>query len=195
MTTLCALPDMPIRSGEQKHFCLLLFARPLAPGYRVRCLLCVERCRGMWVSGWRLSGGNSHFQLHHCCPGKAVNMRNVCPSVSRRSCGCIPLDCSTLDVKGNWCGKQKANLLTFLWLLYVPPGLTYTVPMFCPHIVFMCFVWISEQTAIISLYSINWLVCVNEMECVYCAVRTGCLCTIQFNCERPCLLVPFCCSF
>ena len=26
---------------------------------------------------------------------------------------------------------------------------------FCPHSVFMCFVWISEQTAIISLYSIN----------------------------------------
>ena len=29
---------------------------------------------------------------------------------------------------------------------------------FCPHTVFMCFIWISEQTAIISLYSINWLV-------------------------------------
>jgi predicted GNAT family N-acyltransferase len=36
----------------------------------------------------------------------------------------------------------------------------------------MCFVWISEQTAIISLYSINWLVFVTETECVYCAVRT-----------------------
>jgi hypothetical protein len=29
---------------------------------------------------------------------------------------------------------------------------------FCPHSVFMCFVWVWEQTAIISLYSINWLV-------------------------------------
>ena len=28
---------------------------------------------------------------------------------------------------------------------------------FFPHSVFMCFVWISEQIAIISLYSINWL--------------------------------------
>ena len=37
----------------------------------------------------------------------------------------------------------------------------------------MCFVWISEQTAIISLYSINWLVCITETECVYCAVRTA----------------------
>ena len=39
--------------------------------------------------------------------------------------------------------------------------------------VFMCFVWIWEQTAIISLYNINWLVCITETECVYCAVRTG----------------------
>ena len=34
----------------------------------------------------------------------------------------------------------------------------------------MCFVWNSEQTAIISLYSINWLVFVTETQCVYCAV-------------------------
>jgi hypothetical protein len=57
--------------------------------------------------------------------------------------------------------------------LYVPPGLTFTNSTFCPHSVFMCFVWISEQTSIISLYSINWLVCITETECVYCAVWTG----------------------
>ena len=43
---------------------------------------------------------------------------------------------------------------------------------FCPHSVFMCFVWIWEQTAIISLYSINWLVFITETKCVYCSVRT-----------------------
>ena len=36
----------------------------------------------------------------------------------------------------------------------------------------MCFVWISEQKAIISLYNINWLVSITETECIYCAVRT-----------------------
>ena len=46
---------------------------------------------------------------------------------------------------------------------------------FCPHSVFMCFVWIWEQTAIISLYSINCLIFITEKECVYCAVRTGSL--------------------
>jgi len=43
---------------------------------------------------------------------------------------------------------------------------------FCPHSVFMCFVWIWEQTAIISLYKIVWLVFITETECVYCAVRS-----------------------
>jgi len=52
-------------------------------------------------------------------------------------------------------------------------SLTSNNSTFCPHSVFMCFVWISEQTAIISLYSINWLVCITETQCVYCAVRTG----------------------
>jgi hypothetical protein len=46
---------------------------------------------------------------------------------------------------------------TFQRSLYVPPGLAFNGSTFCPHSVFMCFVWISEQTAIISLYSINWL--------------------------------------
>jgi hypothetical protein len=34
-------------------------------------------------------------------------------------------------------------------------SLTFSNSAFCPHSVFMCFVWISEQTAINSLYSIN----------------------------------------
>ena len=45
----------------------------------------------------------------------------------------------------------------------------------------MCFVWIWEQTAIISLYNINWLVCITETECVYWAVRTGYLNTMKVN--------------
>jgi len=52
-----------------------------------------------------------------------------------------------------------------------PPGSatassTFSNSTFCPHSVFMCFVWISEQTAIISLHSINWLVCITEMVCL-----------------------------
>ena len=61
-----------------------------------------------------------------------------------------------------------------------PSGVTaFSKSPFCPHTVFMCFVWIWEQTAIISLYSINWLVCITKMESVYCAVRTGSLNTVE----------------
>ena len=61
------------------------------------------------------------------------------------------------------------------WSLYLPTGLTFNNSTVSPHSVFMCFVWIWEQTAIISLYSINWLVFITETGSVYCAVRTGCL--------------------
>ena len=39
--------------------------------------------------------------------------------------------------------------------------------------VFMCSAWIWEQTAVISVYSINRLRFITETESVYCAVRTG----------------------
>jgi len=58
-------------------------------------------------------------------------------------------------------------------------SLTFTNSMFCPHSVFVCFVWTSEQTAIISLYNINWLASITETESVYCAVRTGYLYRVQ----------------
>jgi len=44
----------------------------------------------------------------------------------------------------------------------------YVLPTQCVYV----FVWISEQTAIISLYSINWLVFITETGCVYCATQS-----------------------
>jgi len=41
------------------------------------------------------------------------------------------------------------------------------------HAVFMCFVFIWEQTATCATYGINWLVFITEMKSVYSAVRTG----------------------
>jgi len=58
-------------------------------------------------------------------------------------------------------------------------SLTFNISTLCPHSVFMCFVWISEQTAIISLYNINWLVFIPQAVCVYCAVRTQSSCIIS----------------
>ena len=79
-------------------------------------------------------------------------------------------------------GVESLITIEVQWSLYVPPGLTHTNSMFCPHSAFMCFVRIWEQTAIISLYSINWLVFITETEGVYWAIRTGCLYIIQVMC-------------
>jgi len=82
-----------------------------------------------------------------------------------------------------WClhvtGKRTTSQKIAVSLLSSP---VVTIRTFCPRSVFMCFVWICEQTAIISLYSINWLVCITETESVYCAVRTGSLYIIQVMC-------------
>ena len=51
-------------------------------------------------------------------------------------------------------------------------SLTFNNFTFCPHSVFMCFVWISEQTAIISLYNNDGLFAALlrdvEKECLMC---------------------------
>ena len=62
------------------------------------------------------------------------------------------------------------------WLLFITEtecvycavrtGYLYTILRSAPYSVFMCFVWISEQTAVISLYSINWLLFRTETECL-----------------------------
>jgi len=41
------------------------------------------------------------------------------------------------------------------------------------HTVFVCFVFIREQTTICATYSIKWLVFATEMKSVYSAIRTG----------------------
>jgi hypothetical protein len=45
---------------------------------------------------------------------------------------------------------------------YMYSSLTFNSSTVCPHSVLMCFVWISEQTVIIFLSNINWLVFILE---------------------------------
>jgi hypothetical protein len=53
------------------------------------------------------------------------------------------------------------------------PGLAFrSNSTFCPHIVFMCSMWICKQATIVSLYSINCLVFIAKYESVFCAIRT-----------------------
>ena len=43
------------------------------------------------------------------------------------------------------------------------------------------FLWTWEQAAIIYLYSINWLVFITEVVCVYCAARVEYVNVVEFN--------------
>jgi hypothetical protein len=54
--------------------------------------------------------------------------------------------------------------------LYVLP--TQCIYVFCVDL---------RKTAIISLYNINWLVCITKTECVYCAVRTVFMCFVWIS--------------
>jgi hypothetical protein len=45
----------------------------------------------------------------------------------------------------------------------------------------MCFIWISKQTAVISLYGINWLVFVTQTKRVSYAVRIESLIHVTFR--------------
>jgi hypothetical protein len=93
-----------------------------------------------------------------------------------------------------WCERAKShqiaksdafsthiNLSKARWLLHVLRSLLFKHSTSCPNNVCMSFMCIWEQIAIISLYSINWLVFITETECVYCAVGTEPLNTIQVN--------------
>ena len=77
-----------------------------------------------------------------------------------------------------WCNLRTFRMKPLITNNYVspfvPPALTFRNSTFCPRSVFVCSIWISEQLfpyTIISLYRINWLVCINQVQCVYCAVR------------------------
>ena len=72
--------------------------------------------------------------------------------------------------EGRRYGAMRCELLKGYWFVYRPRRFVCNNSTFCPHSVFMCFVWIWEQTAIISLYRIDWLVFITETECVYCVV-------------------------
>jgi hypothetical protein len=54
------------------------------------------------------------------------------------------------------------GLLNYFFPLFPLLRPLFTVA-FCPHSVFVCFVWIWEYTAIISLYNINWLVFITDL--------------------------------
>jgi hypothetical protein len=102
------------------------------------------------------------------------------PTRSLFCSGFEPLFFCSYGVRSLWFTRRLSFLVNFLKAASYFM-LNIKLPTFCPHSLFMCFVWISEQTMIIFPYSINWLVFITETECVYCAVRAGFLNIILVN--------------
>ena len=143
-------------------------------------------------------GTDEHDQAN-CCISKfceCTNNSTFCPHSVFMCFVCISEQTATISLYSiNWlvfvtetecvycavrtgCSKVIQSSGHYMYCTVViicTTSLTFNNSTFCPHSVFMCFVWISEQTAIISLYSISWLVCITETQCFYCAVRTDCL--------------------
>jgi hypothetical protein len=73
------------------------------------------------------------------------------------------------------CGEESTSftqLSNAQWLLYLPTCSSKNST-FCPHNLFISFLCLAEQTAIIFVYSGNWLNFINDMEYVYGAVGFG----------------------
>jgi len=92
---------------------------------------------------------------------------------------------------GHYTYRNVVTIRTAQWSLYVPHSGYYTYRTVVTIRTTSCNiqqfyvlptqlylrVLCGSQTAIISLYSIDELVCITDTECVYCAVRTGSLYT------------------
>ena len=126
-------------------------------------------------------------QSHHTDYLRKENFRRTDGCGKKYSCDCdwLTSQCieravqtGTLLQIGGFCGLGvellrfwQCGYLALHWLLTVRSPVvtictassTFHNSTFCPHTVIMCFVWISEQTAIISLYNINWLVFITEI--------------------------------
>jgi hypothetical protein len=108
-----------------------------------------------------------------------VILRNICNcssnygvSYSKTSTAGICL--LTCVVK--WLGPSRnvhQRTTVIKWSLYVPPSLTFTNSTFCPHSCIYVFCVDLRTNSDYVLYSINWLVFITELECVYCAVRSS----------------------
>jgi len=96
--------------------------------------------------------------------GLTFNNSTFCPH------SCVYVFCVDMRTNSNYFPVQ--HKLTGIYnrdlTLYSPvvtictAGLTFNNSTFCPHSCIYVFVWIWEQTAIISLYNLNWLVYITR---------------------------------
>ena len=124
-----------------------------------------------WWVGWP-SASQEGIRYMHWVTGSVnrVSLWLCCEHYSVLI-GCLQADRYNNHKKAINTSKLSGHYMYRPVVTMCTTSLTLINSSFCPLSEFMCFVWIWEQTAIISLCSIDWLVFITETECVYCAVR------------------------
>ena len=110
------------------------------------------------------------FHPRSVCEGLTVDVVKM-GQVSHQSFG-FPL---SVSLHQSFIYTSLICLVVTNWTRYMTRILQHSTIVCSAHTVFMCFVFIWEQTATCATCSINWLVFITEMKSVYCAVRTGSL--------------------
>jgi len=146
---------------------------------------CVLLTQCIYVFCVDLRTNSDYFPIQHWLTGFYSRVFNLCSPVVAVCTASLTFNNSTFYPHSIyffvWVWEQITiiYLYSINWLVFItvlnPCGpvvtvctasLTFNNSTFCPRSVFMCFVWIWEETAIISLYNINWLVFITETECL-----------------------------
>jgi hypothetical protein len=121
---------------------------------------------------------SSYYFSHWClvavskmiCHMWTVSVLNLCTNIYMCVCVCVRAVTERLWIYFVVFLLYAIRQCLYALTLYGPvvaiwtASLTFNNSTFCPHSVFICFVWIWEQTAIIPLYSIiTWLAFIREI--------------------------------
>jgi hypothetical protein len=152
-------------------------------------LICVTRrldtlkkCRIMW-------GGGVPISRCHCLQQKSHSICDSCfIQHSHTPWGLFVILSPFLHLQPKFKNSFFLRLKCFpqsfkaYWEQYVSPALTINIYALWPQSLFVCFIWSSQQTVVISLNGINWLIFAMVMGCVSFGVRTQCSNIMKTNC-------------
>ena len=138
--------------------CTFVTAKPLKPSGHYMYRTVVTICTAQWSLYVPHSGYYTYHQFNiqqfYVLPTQ-LYLRVLCGSQNKHRL--FPYTALT-----DWFFNRDLTLYSPVVAIYTA-SLTFNNSTFCPHNVFTCSVWISEQTAIISLYNINWLVFITKI--------------------------------
>ena len=114
------------------------------------------------ILGWSNQGGGDRGDITPATERSGICIKNVAKPTQNRHLGA---------------SRRRQHNITMDLNLWKATGYVMHQQVYhsrivrSPHTVFMCFVFIWEQTATCATYIIKWLVFITEMKTVFCAVQ------------------------